>query len=319
MKRSAVVMLVLSSMLASGVHAQTYPVKPIRFIVPFAPGGGGDLVARLIGPEMAAGLGQPVIVENRGGAQGNLGAALVAKATPDGYTIVFTILGILGMNPWMYKDVGFDPVRDFSHVTLTTIQPQLISVNPRVPASTLKQLAGLAKNRPGQLTYASNSSTSQLTGELFKMLSGTKMTNVPYKGGGPAMVDVVGGHVDILYGSPPSAVPMIKAGKLRALAVTGSTRIAALPDVMTAKESGFADFVVDNWFSVAAPANTPREIVVRLNTEISKALRIGAIRDKLLALGLEAKTNTPEEMTAYVKSEYERWGQVVKAAGIKPE
>jgi tripartite-type tricarboxylate transporter receptor subunit TctC len=300
-------------------QAQTYPAKPIRFIVPFPPGGGGDFVARMIGPEMTASLGQPVVIENRGGAQGSLGAAVVAKAPPDGHTIVFAILGMFGMNPWIQKDAGFDPVRDFSHVTLTTTQPQLVTVNPRVPVRNLKELAALAKRLPNQLSSASNSSTSQLTGELFKLLSGTKITDVPYKGGGPAMIDVVGGHVDILYGSPPSSVPMVKAGKLRAIAVTGSTRISALPDVMTAKESGFADFVVDNWFSVAAPANTPKDIVARLNKEITHALGVSAIREKLLAQGLEPKTNTPEAMTAFVKTEYERWGKVVKAAGIKPE
>lgn len=300
------------------VHAQTYPAKPIRFIAPFPPGGGADFLCRLLAQEMAASMGQQVIIDNRGGAQGNIGAAMVAKAPPDGYTIGLTILGILAMNPWIYQDVGFDPVKDFSHITLATAQPLLVVVHPRVPAKNLKELAALAKAKPDQLTFATSSSTTHLAGELFKQITGTRMVQVPYKGGGPAIIDLLGGHVDLAFASVPSVQQMVAAGKLKAIATTGATRLAALPGVPTSKESGFPQFEVNSWYSVAAPANTPKEIVARLNAEIARALRVPAVREKLIAEGLEPRTSTPEEMADYVKAEYERWGKVVKTAGIKP-
>jgi tripartite-type tricarboxylate transporter receptor subunit TctC len=302
----------------ASAHAQVYPVKPIRFIAPFPPGGGADFLTRLLGQEMAGSLGQQVVIDNRAGAQGNIGAAMAAKAPPDGYTIVLTILGILAMNPWMYHNVGFDPVRDFSHITLATSQPLLVVVNPRVPAKNLKELAALAKAKPDELTFATSSSTTHLAGELFKQLSATRLVQVPYKGGGPAVIDLLGGHVDLAFASVPSVQALVSAGKLRALAVTASTRLAALPNVATSKEAGFPQFEVNSWYSVAAPANTPKEIVARLNAEIARALGVSSVREKLLAEGLEPRTNSPEEMAAYVKAEYERWGKVVKAAGIKP-
>ncbi|MGH8618863.1 MAG: Bug family tripartite tricarboxylate transporter substrate binding protein [Burkholderiales bacterium] len=303
---------------ATGVPAQTYPVKPIRFIVPFPPGGGSDFLVRLLAQDLSGALGQQVVLDNRGGAQGSLGTALAAKAPPDGYTLVLTILGILAMNPWIYQDVGYDPVKDFTHITLATTQPLLVVVNPRVPAKTLRELAAIAKARPDQLTFATSSSTTHLAGELFKQLSGTKMVQVPYKGGGPAIIDLLGGHVDLSFASIPSVQAMVSAGKLRAVAVTSSARIAALPDVPTSKESGFPQFEVNSWYSVAGPANMPKDIVARLNTEIARALRTPGIRDKLQAEGLEPRSSTPEEMAAYVKAEYERWGKVVRSAGIKP-
>lgn len=299
--------------------AQSYPVKPLRLVVPFPPGGGSDLLARVIAQELTTALGQQVVVENRSGAQGSVGAAAVAKSPADGYTILLSFVGILAMNPWIYKETGYDPLKDFSHITLATSQPPLVVVNPRVPASNLKELAALAKARPDGLSFASSSSSSQLTGELFKLLSGTKIVHVPYKGGGPAMIDVVGGHVDLMFASPPSSMPMVKAGKLRAIAVAGPKRLAAIPEVMTARESGFPDFDVNGWYAVSAPANTPREIVARLNTEIGRVLNSATVRDRLMTDGLEPKTNSPEEMTSYVRAEYERWGKVVKAARLRPE
>lgn len=301
------------------VAAQSYPVKPLRLIVPFPPGGGSDAVARHVATELSAALGQQVVIENRPGAQGSVGAAAAAKAPPDGYTILLSFVGTLAMNPWIYKETGYDPLKDFAHITLATSQPPLVVVNPRVPASNLKELAALAKTRPDRLSYASSSSSGQLTGELFKLLTHTKLVHVPYKGGGPAMIDVVGGHVDLMFASPPSSMPMVKAGKLRAIAVAGPKRLAVLPDVMTAQESGFTNFEVNGWYGFAAPANTPREIIVRLNTEIARVLASPAVRDRLMAEGLEPKSNSPEEMTSYVRAEYERWGKVVKAARLNPE
>lgn len=309
----------LGAALAGGaVHAQAYPVKPIRFIVPFPPGGGADFLARILAPDMSAALRQQLVIDNRSGVQGSLGTALAAKAPGDGHTIVLTILGTLAMNPWIYKDVGYDPVKDFAHITLATQQPLLVVVNPRVPAKTLKALAELAKARPGDLTFATSSSTTHLAGELFKQISGTKMVQVPYKGGGPAILDVLGGHVDLSFASVPSVQSMVAAGRLRAIAVTGSTRLAALPQVQTSREAGFPEFEVNSWYSVAAPAGTPVDHVNRLNAEIGRVLRLPAVREKLQAEGLESHPSTPEEISAYVKKEYERWGKVVRAAGITP-
>jgi len=310
--------LAVSLCVCSTAQAQTYPVKSIRFIVPFPPGGGADFLARILSQELAASLRQQLVIDNRAGAQGSVGTALAAKAPPDGYTIVLTILGTLAMNPWIYQDVGYDPVKDFSHITLATAQPLLVVVNPRVPAHDLKQLAALARAKPDRLTFATSSSTTHLAGELFKQVTRTKMVQVPYKGGGPAILDVVGGHVDLSFASVPSVQSMIASGKLRALAVTGAKRLNALPQVPTSRESGFPEFEVNSWYSIAAPAHTPPEIVSRLNAEIGRVLRLQSVRDKLQAEGLEAQPSTPEEMAAYVKKEYERWGRVVKAAGITP-
>ena len=318
MIRTLALLAALGCCMTVSSHAQNYPAKPIRFIVPFPPGGGADFLARPLAQEMSVSMGQPVVIDNRSGAQGSLGAAVAAKAPPDGHTIVLVILGILAMNPWIYQDVGYDPVKDFSHITLATTQPLLVVVNPRVPAKNLKELAALAKAHPDQLTFATSSSTTHLAGELFKQISGTRMVQVPYKGGGPAIIDLLGGHVDLSFASIPSVMPMVNAGKLRAIAVTSAGRVPTLGDVPSARESGFPNFEVNSWYSIAAPANTPKDIVTRLNAEIGRVLRIPAVKDRLLTEGLEPKTSTPEEITSYVKSEYERWGKVVKAAGIKP-
>lgn len=298
--------------------AQSYPAKPIRFVVPFAPGGGSDVVARIIAYDLASSLGQQVIVDNRAGAQGNVGATLVAHAPPDGYTIILAHVGTLAMNPWVFKGIN-DPVKDFSHITIVTSQPTVVVANPRVPAANLKELVALAKAKPGNVTFGTGSLIGRLSGEALLLLTHTKMLHVPYKGGGQAIIDVVGGQIDLYFGSLPSALPMVKAGKVRVIAVAGPKRLPAIPDVPTAKESGFPDFDVDAWYSIAAPANTPREIVSRLNAEIGRILDSPAAKGKLLEQGLEARTNTPEQMTNYVKEEYQRWGKVVRAAGIKPE
>jgi tripartite-type tricarboxylate transporter receptor subunit TctC len=296
--------------------AQAYPTRPIRFIVPYPPGGGSDLVARVIAQGMN--LGQPIVIDNRSGAQGGVGTAAAAKATPDGHTIVLFV-GALVVNPWLYKDAGFDPIKDFSYVSLVTSQPPLAAVGPQFTGANLKDLAALAKAKPGSVTFAYGSVSGQLTGELFSMLTGTKMLGVPYKGAGPAILDVAGGRVDLVYASPPSSIPLIKAGRLRGLAVIGPKRLAGVPDVPTSKESGFPDFEVDAWYAIAAPTNTPKPIVARLNQEIRRVLETPAAKDALVKEGLEARTNSPEQMDAYAKSEFARWGKVVKAAGIKPE
>ncbi|MGH8617600.1 MAG: Bug family tripartite tricarboxylate transporter substrate binding protein [Burkholderiales bacterium] len=298
------------------VLAQAYPVRPLRMVVPFSPGGGSDLLGRAIASELSVALGQQVIVENRGGAQGSVGAVAVAKSRPDGYTVLLSFVGILAMNPWLYKDTGFDPVRDFTHISYAAVQPPLVVVNPRVPVKNLKELAMLGRTKEGLLNFAAGSSSGQLAGELFNLLAGIKMTHVPYKGGGPAIVDIVAGNVDVMLGSPTTTIPMVRAGKLRAIAIAGPTRISSLPDVPTSKESGFPDFDVNGWYAVSAPANMPADIVAKLNAEIARALGSSTVKNRLVTEGYEPKSSSPEEITAHVKAEYERWGKVVKAAGI---
>lgn len=298
--------------------AQSYPVRPIRLIVPYPPGGGSDLVGRVIAQGLTTNLGQQVVIDNRSGAQGGVGTAAAARATPDGYTILLFV-GALVVNPWIYKDVAFDPVKDFSYIGLVTSQPPLAAVHPTFAPANLKDLAALAKTRPGTVSFAYGSVSGQLTGELFMQLTSTRMLGIPYKGAGPAILDVASGRVDLVFASPPSSIPLIKAGKLRGLAVIGSKRLAALPDVLTSVESGFPEFDVDAWYAMAAPAHTPKPIVARLNTEIKRVLQSPAVAEILLGEGLEARTNSPEEMTSYAKAEYARWGKVVKAAGLKPE
>ena len=315
----ALLICMTAMMSIAAAFAQTYPVKPIHFIVPYPPGGGTDLLGRTLGLKLAAAMGQQVIVENRAGAQGNIGTVAGAKAAPDGYTIVLSYVGTFAMNPWLYKNVGFDPIKDFAQVSLASVQPYVVVVNPVVPVKNLKELGVLSRSSPERLSFGSSASAGQLAGEFFNVLTKSKMLHIPYKGAGPAMIDLLGGHIDLMFASPASSVPQVKSGKLRALAVTAPTRLTALPDVPTSRESGFGEFEINGWYGVAAPANTPRDIVVKLNTEIARALRTNDVQERLMNDGLEGKSNSADEMTAFVKSELDRWGQVIKAAGIRPE
>jgi len=317
--KNALLLCLMWMMSVSASFAQGYPAKPVRFIVPYPPGGGTDLLARTLGAKISEPLGQQVVVENRSGAQGNIGTSVAAKSPPDGYTILLSYVGTFAINPWLYQNVGYDPLKDFSHVSLATVQPYVVVVNPGVPVKNLKELADLARSRPDRLTFASSAAAGQLAGELFKILTNTKMLHIPYKGAGPAVIDLIGGHVDLMFASPTSSIPQVKGGKLRALAVTAPARISALPDVPTSKESGFPDFEISGWYGVAAPANTPRDIVMRLNSEFARALKSKDVREHLLTDGLEAKSSSPEEMAAFVKSEFDRWGKVVKASGMRVE
>lgn len=314
-------MLLMCAALFTSPHvsAQPYPSKPIRIIVPYPPGGGADLVGRVVGLQLSEMYGQQVVIENRAGAQGNIGVVAVAKAPADGYAMLLFDAGVVTMNPWLYANVGFDPIKDFQYISLLAVQPILAVVNPGVPAKNLKELAALARAKPDLISFASGSGTGHLAGEFFKLLARVKMLHVPYKGGAPAAVDLAGGHVDLMFTAAPSAVPLVKAGKLRAIAVTGSTRLPALPDVLTSKESGFPDFEISGWNGLSVPANTPRDVIAKLNKDVANAIRMPAATDRLVSAGLEPKTGSPEEMTNMVKSELERWGKVVKAAGIKPQ
>ena len=301
------------------LYAQSaYPSKPIRLIVPFPPGGGSDPVARVLAQGLSARLGQQVFVDNRAGAQGSIGTAAAARSAADGYTLLLFV-GALVADPWVTKEPSFDPVKDFSFVSLVTSQPSLAVASPTLPVSNLREFVALAKAKPGERSFAYGSTSGRLIGELLMQLTGIRMLVVPYKGAGAAITDVAGGRVDLAFTSPPSSIPLIKAGRIKGLAVVGPQRLAGVPDVPTSAESGFPEFVVDAWYAVAAPANTPPEIVARLNAEIRKVLDTPEAQEVLKSEGLTAKTNSPDEMAGYVKAEYQRWGRVVKAAGIQPE
>lgn len=317
-KCTTFVLMALAAVIVSpSAFPQAYPSKPIRFIVMYPPGGGADVFARLLASALSESLGHQVIVENRTGAQGSIALAAAAKSAADGYTIALSEAGSLTMNPWLYANTGYDPVKDFSHISLGATYPNIVVIHPGVPVKSLKELAALARAKPGSLTFASAGALSQLTGALFQIVANIKMLEVPYKGAGPAVIDVAGGQVDMTFITSASAIPMIRAGKTRAIAVTGPSRISALPDVLTSSESGFPDFVVLGWFGVVAPANTPKDIISKLNNEIRNALKLPTIVDRLEKAGLDPKTSSPEEMTDLAKSDYARWGKVVKTVGIK--
>lgn len=304
---------------ASIASAQQYPSKPIRFIIPAVPGGALDLTARTLGPKISEALGQPVVMDNRGGAAGNIGTALGAKAAPDGYTLVITYTGPLAIAPWLSKELGYHPLRDFAHITQTSSYPLLGVVHPSLPVKSLKELAAFAKTHPNGLTFGFAGVTTQLTAGLFQIITGTKMTGVPYKGAGPVATALVGGHIELAFPAPTSVVAYVKNGRLRAIVTTGASRLAILPDLPTSKEAGYPGLEVENWYGVSAPANTPKQIIGRLNAEFVRALKLRDVRDRLINFGMEPVSGTSEEFTAYVKADYERWGQVVKKVGLKPE
>jgi tripartite-type tricarboxylate transporter receptor subunit TctC len=302
------------------LYAQTepYPSKPIRLIVPFPPGGGSDPVARVIAKGLSERLGQQVLVDNRPGAQGAVGSAFAAKSPADGYTLLLFV-GALVADPWVRKNQLYDPVKDFSFITQVTHQPSLAVVGTHISAVNLKEFIALAKAKPDTLTFGYGSVSGQLTGALLAQLTGIKIVPVPYKGAAPIMTDLVGGVIDLAFASPPSSIPLVKAGKLQGLTVVGPRRLAGLPEVGTSAESGVPEFVVDAWYAIAAPANTPPAVVAKLNAEIRQVIQSPAAQEILTAAGMEGRVNSPQEITKYVASEYLRWGAIVKAAGIKPE
>ncbi|MBC7780475.1 MAG: tripartite tricarboxylate transporter substrate binding protein [Proteobacteria bacterium] len=289
-------------------------------IVPFPPGGGNDIIARAVSQRLSEVVGQQVIVDNRPGAGGVVGVTLAAQAGPDGYTMLLGSLGMLAHNPALKRDLPYDPPRDFAPVTLLVTSPMLLAVHPAVPAKTVQELIALAKASPGKLTYASAGTGSSLhmTGELFLRATGTDMLHVPYKGTGPAIIDLVGGRVDLIFSTMPPALAQVRAGKLRALGVTTRARASALPDVPTVAES-VKGFEVANWQGVVVPAKTPAVIVKRLHGDLSTAMRTPAMAETLTQQGLEAAVGTPEQFGALIKAEIATYTQLVKAAGIKLE
>jgi len=308
------------TILVGGAHAQTYPTKPIRWVVPFPPGGSTDLLARVVGQKLTESWGQQVIVDNRGGAGGTLGAAEAARAPGDGYTLLMGAIHHT-IATSAYPKLPYDFQRDFAPITVVAIVPNVLVVNPSVPAKSVKELITYAKANPGKLTYGSAGmgTAHHLIGELFNARAGVDILHVPYKGSAPAVADLIGGQVSIMYDTVASCLPHVKAGKLRPLAVATAKRSSALPDVPTIAEAALPGFEVTTWFGALAPAKTPKELVVKLNAEMVKILNMPDVRKRLLDAGAEPVGNTPEEMAAQIKRETEEFAKIVKQAKIVAE
>jgi tripartite-type tricarboxylate transporter receptor subunit TctC len=302
------------------VQAQGYPDHPIRFVVPYPPGGGTDVIARIVQGKLQTALGQNIVIDNKGGAGGSVGTDIVAKAAPDGYTVLFT-LNSHTVNPAIYAKLPFDTLKDFEPVGTVASLPQILVANPQFPANNVAELIALAKAKPGTMAYASVGvgSPGHLAGELFKLRTGTQMTHVPYRGGGPAVTDVMGGQVPLLWVSIPAAAQFVKTGKLKALGVSTLKRSAAFPDVPTLQEAGVPDFEVDSWYAMFVPAKTPKPVIAKLNQALNTTLQDPEIREKLLAQGSEAVGGTPEALGKTVDAELVKWAKLAKDASIKAE
>jgi tripartite-type tricarboxylate transporter receptor subunit TctC len=301
-------------------HAQSYPTKPIRFIVPFAPGGGSDIIARVLAPHMSERLGQQMIIDNRPGAGTIIGAEIAAKAPPDGYALFLGITGTMAINPSMYRKLPYDPVRDFAAVALVGTGPNVLVVHPALPAKSIRELIAIAKAHPGKLSYASagTGGAPHLAGELFKSMAGIDMVHIPYKGAAPATTDLLAGQVQVMFAGMGAALQFIKAGRLRALGVAGARRSRALPDVPAIAEY-LKGFEASTWFGVFAPAGTPQLIIKRLHADLAQIAALPAVEQQLAGQGYEPLSSTPEELGAYVKSEIAKWAKVIRDAKIPRE
>jgi len=300
---------------------QNYPTRPVRFVVPFAPGGSTDTLARTIGVKLADALGQQVVVDNRTGANGDIGMEIVARSRPDGYTIVLGYIANLAIAPSLYAKMPYDPVKDFAPITQPASSPNVLTAHPSVQAKTLQELIALAKAKPGQISFASTgvASVGHLTGELINNLAGIRMTHVPYKGSGQAVTDILGGHVQVMFSGFSSTLHHIKAGKLRALAVTGPKRSPALAEVPTISEQGFPGVEATAWYGILAPAGTPKPVVAQLHGDLVRVLKQPDVVQKLDGLGFEIVGSTPEQFGAYIRTEIKKWEKVVRASGAKPD
>ncbi len=305
------------SFAAGADEAGRYPERPVRLLVGFAPGGGTDTTARALAQKLSQALGQQVIIDNRPGAAGNIAAQIVANANPDGYTLLMGTIAALAINPTLYGNLPFDPVRDFAPITQAVNSTNVLVVHPTVKANSVKDLIELAKASPGKVIYGSSGvgGAGHLAGELFCTLAGVRMTHVPYKGGGPVMVDLIAGQIQSVFATAATAIPHIKSGRIRPLGVTTIKRAGMLPDIPTIAEQGLPGFDANNWYGLLAPAKTPRPIVLKLNAEVVKVLRMPDIRQYLFSQGLDPAPTTPEEFGAYIKSEMSKWAKVVRAAG----
>ncbi len=318
--RWGLAMLTAASLVIAAANAQTYPNKPVRFILPFPPGGPTDILGRIIGQKLAGDLGQPVVPENRPGAGGNVGLEIAARAAPDGYSIVLAA-PTLTISPSLYKKLGYDAVKDFAPISLVAKIPNVLLVHPSVPAKSLKELAQLAKANPGKLNFGSGGlgTSNHLGSEMFKSLAGVDIVHVPYKGSNEAMVGMMGGHVDMVVIGIPPALPQIRAGKVRALAVLGAERTPALPDVPTSKEAGFANYEVLTTYGILAPAGTPRDIVALLNADWGKRAAMADTREKLQTAGYDTMASTPEQYGEFIKADIVRWAKVIEDAHLRIE
>ena len=309
---------VIAGHYSASAVAQSYPAKPIRIIVPFSPGGPNDILARLVGQKLTEVWGQPAVVENRGGAGGTIGAEAGAKSPADGYTITMAGSSNLAVAPGLYIKLGYDPVRDFAPVINVAAVPYVLAVNPTVPATNVKELIAIAKSRKGGLSYGSSGAgaMSNLAAEIFKSDTNTDIVHVPYKGTAPAITDVIGGQIDLMFADYAAVAPHAANGKLRMLAVAGSKRAAVAPALPTMAEAGVKGYAVDTWFGIVAPAGTPKDIVTKLNSTIAQALHAPDVKQRLDSLGYEAIADSPEHFAATIKSDIEKFGKVIKAAGI---
>jgi tripartite-type tricarboxylate transporter receptor subunit TctC len=296
---------------------QAYPTKPIRFVVPFAPGGGTDIIARIVAQQLHEALGQPVVVDNRGGAGSTLGTDIVAKAPADGYTMLLGNIS-LAFNAWLYKKLPYNALKDLAPVTMVAVQPNIVVVHPSVPAKTIKELAELARKQPGKITFASAGAGSgtHLAGEMIKDIFKVDMLHVPYKGTGPALSDLIGGQVQMMVSTFASALPHVKSGRLRSLGVTSLKRSSAAPDIPTLDETGIPGYDYSTWYALFMPAGTPRAVIDRMSQTTRKVLEQNETRQRLIGQGVDALGGTPAELGAYLKSETDKWGKVVRAAGI---
>ena len=316
--RTAIPVALIAMTCALPAAAADYPTKPIRLIVGFAPGGGTDTTARAISAKLTDLLGQQIIIDNRPGAAGNIATEMVSKATPDGYTLLMGTIAALAINPSLYTTkLPFDSIKDFAPITQAVDSTNILSLHPSVPAGSVKELIALAKAK--SLNYGSSGvgGTGHLAGELFNTMAGVKMTHIPYKGGGPAMIELVGGQVQLVFATAASAVPQIKGGKIKGIAVTTAKRAALMPNLPTISEAGLPGFDANNWYGLLAPANTPRPIINRLNAEVTKVLAMPDVKNFLFNQGLDPAPGTPEKFGAYIKSEMTKWAKVVKDSGAK--
>ncbi|MEO8441980.1 MAG: tripartite tricarboxylate transporter substrate binding protein [Betaproteobacteria bacterium] len=311
--------MIAVSFWAGGAMAQAYPAKPVRLIVPYPPGGGTDIFARILGLRLGEALGQQVVAENRAGAAGVLGAETAAKAAPDGYTLVVGQASNLAINPNLMSKLPYDPIKDFAPITLIAKSPSLLIVHPSLPVRSVKDLVALAKAKPGAINYASagNGSPGHLAAEYLKKVTKTDIVHIPYKGATPAMLDVIAGQASLYFTSPIAAQPYVQSGRLRQIAVTSAQRFPPLPDVPSIAESGYRDFDLTSWWGLLAPVGTPKEIIARLHADAVKVLNTTEMKERLAGQGAMVVTNTPEQFAAYIKSEIVNWGRIVAVSGAR--
>ena len=317
---AAIALPLVLGLAAPGAHAQGYPAKPIRIVVPYPPGGFNDTLGRTLAAKFTEAWGQPVVVDNKPGGNTLIGTDFVAKAAPDGYTLLVVAFPF-SVVPSLIKQMPYDTTRDFAPVILAATSPNLLVVHPSLPVRSVAELVALAKAKPGSLSYAStgNGSSNHISMELFKSLAGVDIVHIPYKGSGPAVSDLLGGQVQLMFDNTPNVLPQVKAGKLRALASSGTSRSALTPDIPTVAEAGVAGYELTVWFGLVAPAGTPREVVNKLNAEVTRILAMPDVRERFLAQGVEPVGSTPEQFGEHIRAQMAKWSRVVRDAGVKAE